>query len=94
MDKIMKWILLTFLLLSSLSAKATECAVVDDANFKAATDFMLSSEPVEFYTKVSSAKEYSAERRGCCSHHKGVCGCSVDRAVCCDGALSPSCGCD
>jgi hypothetical protein len=33
-------------------------------------------------------------RRGCCSHHQGVCGCQYDRAVCCDGSLSPSCGCD
>lgn len=32
--------------------------------------------------------------RGCCSHHGGVCGCSSDgRAQCCDGGLSPSCGC-
>lgn len=30
---------------------------------------------------------------GCCSWHKGVCGCSGGRAVCCDGTLSPSCGC-
>ena len=34
-----------------------------------------------------------AERRGCCSHHDGVCGCSGGRAQCCDGSLSPSCGC-
>lgn len=34
------------------------------------------------------------ERRGCCSHHKGVCGCEGGRAKCCDGTLSPSCGCD
>ncbi len=32
-------------------------------------------------------------RRGCCSWHGGVCGCSNGRAVCCDGSLSPSCGC-
>ncbi len=32
-------------------------------------------------------------RSGCCSHHGGVCGCSGGRALCCDGALSPSCGC-
>jgi hypothetical protein len=33
-------------------------------------------------------------QRGCCSHHNGVCGCSSDgRAQCCDGSLSPSCGC-
>lgn len=31
--------------------------------------------------------------RGCCSHHGGVCGCSYGRAQCCDGTLSPSCGC-
>ncbi len=35
-----------------------------------------------------------AERRGCCSHHSGVCGCSGGRAACCDGTLSPSCGCN
>ena len=33
------------------------------------------------------------ERRGCCSHHKGVCGCSNGRVRCCDGTLSPSCTC-
>ena len=36
----------------------------------------------------------STERRGCCSHHGGVCGCEKGRALCCDGRLSPSCGCD
>lgn len=34
------------------------------------------------------------ERRGCCSHHRGVCGCEGGRAKCCDGELSPTCGCD
>lgn len=33
------------------------------------------------------------ERSGCCSWHGGVCGCSSGRAVCCDGKLSPTCGC-
>ena len=33
-------------------------------------------------------------RRGCCSYHNGVCGCQNGRAKCCDGSLSPSCGCD
>jgi hypothetical protein len=32
-------------------------------------------------------------RRGCCSHHGGVCGCSGSRVKCCDGGLSPSCTC-
>jgi len=35
-----------------------------------------------------------SEGRGCCSHHQGVCGCEGGRAKCCDGSLSPSCGCD
>lgn len=34
-------------------------------------------------------------RAGCCSRHGGVCGCyQGTRAQCCDGTLSPSCGCD
>jgi hypothetical protein len=33
------------------------------------------------------------ERRGCCSWHGGSCDCSFGRVVCCDGTLSPSCGC-
>jgi hypothetical protein len=37
---------------------------------------------------------FSVERRGCCSHHGGVCGCEKGRALCCDGRLSPSCACD
>ena len=36
----------------------------------------------------------NAARSGCCSHHEGVCGCQSNRAFCCDGTLSPSCGCD
>ena len=32
-------------------------------------------------------------RRGCCSHHNGVCGCSGGRTTCCDGTTSPSCAC-
>ena len=32
-------------------------------------------------------------RSGCCSWHKGVCGCRNGRQLCCDGTLSPSCTC-
>jgi hypothetical protein len=31
--------------------------------------------------------------RGCCSRHGGQCGCRKGNVVCCDGTLSPSCGC-
>ena len=34
------------------------------------------------------------ERRGCCSHHRGVCGCEGGRTQCCDGTASPTCRCD
>lgn len=40
-----------------------------------------------------SIDDKKLEGRGCCSHHDGVCGCSGGRAQCCDGQLSPSCGC-
>ena len=33
------------------------------------------------------------EKSGCCSWHDGVCGCYFGRAKCCDGTLSPTCGC-
>jgi hypothetical protein len=32
-------------------------------------------------------------KRGCCSHHGGVCGCKGGRQLCCDGSLSPTCRC-
>lgn len=35
-----------------------------------------------------------AARRGCCSHHHGVCGCSDSSLKCCDGTLSPTCTCN
>ncbi|MCE7964734.1 hypothetical protein FBQ96_02430 [Nitrospirales bacterium NOB] len=47
-----------------------------------------------FESVASLAGAGVGERRGCCSHHGGVCGCEKGRALCCDGRLSPSCGCD
>jgi len=42
-----------------------------------------------------NGKTIELARRGCCSHHGGVCGCdqSTDRIICCDGTFSPSCRC-
>ena len=42
----------------------------------------------------SDVTDEKLARRGCCSHHKGVCGCSGGRQQCCDGTLSPSCTCN
>jgi hypothetical protein len=35
----------------------------------------------------------SPEKRDCCSHPGGVCGCGGTRLQCCDGTLSPTCPC-
>jgi hypothetical protein len=43
-------------------------------------------------TLAAAAPEILA-RRGCCSWHGGVCGCSGARVKCCNGGLSPSCTC-
>ena len=44
--------------------------------------------------KQSGATAEQLARRGCCSWHDGVCGCSGGRIVCCDGSYSPSCTCN
>ena len=43
--------------------------------------------------KVTSSEKNELGRRGCCSWHGGVCGCSDSRVVCCDGSYSPTCTC-
>jgi len=43
--------------------------------------------------KADGATQEQLARSGCCSWHGGVCGCSGERVTCCDGSLSPSCGC-
>jgi hypothetical protein len=37
--------------------------------------------------------ESIAAKKGCCSHHGGVCGCTDGRVSCCDGTISPTCRC-
>lgn len=54
---------------------------------------LLQNENIPLTSQIDS-KNSKEERRGCCSWHQGVCGCSNGRAVCCDGSYSPSCGCD
>lgn len=48
---------------------------------------------VVLFALCSASVIADEQRKGCCSNHGGVCGCSMGRAVCCDGSLSPSCGC-
>jgi hypothetical protein len=42
----------------------------------------------------SKPRPSRVEHRGCCSHHGGECGCKEGHDLCCDGSLSPTCGCD
>jgi hypothetical protein len=58
--------------------------------------FILQAFPSNVNYSISSSKyEIRVAQRGCCSWHKGVCGCdeSTGRTKCCDGTLSPSCRC-
>jgi hypothetical protein len=50
--------------------------------------------PSEFNEPIHRAIcQLGVNKRGCCSWHDGVCGCSYGRVVCCDGVLSPTCIC-
>lgn len=44
--------------------------------------------------RESGASGEKLAQSGCCSWHQGVCGCSGGRVTCCDGSVSPSCGCN
>lgn len=75
----------------------------EKSNSKSDIDF-LSSNNLESQKTIVATNQFQSlklisnaptdERRGCCSHHRGVCGCADGRAVCCDNTISPSCGCD
>ena len=43
--------------------------------------------------EICVANVADVNRRGCCSHHVGVCGCSGNKKKCCDGTMSPTCKC-
>lgn len=47
----------------------------------------------EIQLGAQCASEQLIAKRGCCSRHKGVCGCRNGRVLCCDGTLSPTCTC-
>ncbi len=48
----------------------------------------------DFGTLNSNPVDIEIQKRGCCSWHGGVCGCSGGRVLCCDGTLSPTCTCE
>ncbi|MDP2248012.1 MAG: hypothetical protein Q8J65_07750 [Nitrosomonadales bacterium] len=73
----MKVLLIAFLLLLSPIAMA-DVELIEDVTCQ-------EQESVNLQDQVA--------RRGCCSHHGGVCGCGGATLRCCDGTNSPSCGC-
>ena len=48
---------------------------------------------MESRTFTESGSGRKLKKQGCCSRHKGVCGCADGKVVCCDETLSPSCKC-
>jgi hypothetical protein len=56
--------------------------------------FAQTSRAVNSKQIICKADSVLPQGQGCCSWHGGECGCSPEgRDVCCDGSLSPSCGC-
>ena len=51
------------------------------------------SDPQEKSQPVQQCKKAGQSFRGCCSHHRGVLGCSHYRVICRDGTTSPTCRC-
>lgn len=96
----MKRFLLIALLLVSGTAIAVDSRSNEDTNNQSIEKSLIPSQESQ-QSKCASNKDNLAEvdvnkqleRRGCCSHHGGVCGCSSGRAQCCGGSLSSSCGC-
>lgn len=62
------------------------------ATFLSSKEEQCSSSPSSITAEESALRDV-IYGRGCCSRHGGQCGCRMDRVVCCDGTLSPSCGC-
>lgn len=71
-----------------LAALVLAAALVGTSAFTAPIAFANVCDPVTITTA-------GADRRGCCSHHQGVCGCNGQTGMqrCCDGTDSPSCRC-
>lgn len=98
----MKILLIFVLITSSLSLTSNDPNYSESCNLNDQSTFELNdqcsfSRTIEYKPQIINCKSplnTDIERRGCCSWHNGVCGCLNGRARCCDGILSPTCGCD
>jgi hypothetical protein len=89
MRKIFIFIALTLSVTFSISDDSSTINKLDSQNSKTLEK---QQECSMLIAKDTTLKEL--QKSGCCSHHGGVCGCEDGRAKCCDGTLSPTCGCD
>lgn len=89
MRKIFIFIALTLSVTFSISDDSSTINKLDSQNSKTLEK---QQECNTLIAKDTTLKEL--QKSGCCSYHGGVCGCEGGRAKCCDGTLSPTCGCD
>lgn len=82
-------LMMTVVLVTATSGIGYAASNSDQENVKTSIDPATYNSPC--LTQPNDKTEVN--RRGCCSHHGGVCGCENGRAKCCDGTLSPTCGC-
>jgi len=47
-----------------------------------------------FVCSYENNSNFKISKRGCCSRHRGVCGCVNGSVRCCDGSMSPTCTCN
>jgi len=78
--------------LSAFAATRQEAPAAEAQQPAAPRDFHASA--LRQATATCAAGGQVLAGRGCCSHHKGQCGCQNGRVACCDGSLSPSCRCE
>lgn len=80
------WLLVIFLMPISINSYA-------ETNLQNQTFDIVSELPKQ--SNQLDCQVTNLAQKGCCSYHKGVCGCSVEgRTECCDGTVSSSCLCD
>jgi hypothetical protein len=81
-------LIMTILLVAATSGISLAASSSDQENIKTFIDPTYASPCLP-----QPNDKTEVNKRGCCSWHGGVCGCENGRAKCCDGTLSPTCGC-
>lgn len=83
----------TLILISTILLLFSGAVFSDEISSEQSTSVTQSKQSCQ-ELKDSGASDEVLAQRGCCSWHKGVCGCSGGRVTCCDGSTSPSCTCN